>query len=524
MKKLLFILMITPAFALGQYDSTKIRQNINAYGYNYKNIKAGTLIAGVDTPKMARKDSGALAYKGGVEWVYTGDYWKQISGSGGADSATIMSYILANKDTFHIRDADTNFLKAVKISPHFWELQAYLKTINGQSLYGPGNLTISGGGGWSLTGNAASAGDFLGTTNGQPLLFKQNNRAAGYVGGSNNTHFGDVAGIQTAVDNGGFANASFGTGAQRFGSNNTNIGAFSGNDNPTATKNTFLGTSTGNYLKILDASANVGSENTFVGYGAGGSWDATFQHVNGFGKYGDGNTLVGSKVGSNYVGFDKNIGSHNTWIGHDIIYTYNNPSNTIALGQGVNVVRDNSMTIGINTYHLKALGIANYSGNHAGYVLKDTSGFGDFKLMPDLTGGGGGATPSLADVTAVGNWSPTPVSAQSFNIGGFTKILNLNDTDGDFSFHKNGDDFNVFEVNTSGSFFKFAPTAFASLRFLAPTEGTYEIQHFNKTSTAPVYGMYYCNCEYADNAAAVLGGLEEGTVYRTGDVLKIVHQ
>ena len=28
---------------------------------------------------------------------------------------------------------------------------------------------------------------------------------------------------------------------------------------------------------------------------------------------------------------------------------------------------------------------------------------------------------------------------------------------------------------------------------------------------------------YADNAAALLGGLEVGAIYRTGDVLKIVH-
>lgn len=29
--------------------------------------------------------------------------------------------------------------------------------------------------------------------------------------------------------------------------------------------------------------------------------------------------------------------------------------------------------------------------------------------------------------------------------------------------------------------------------------------------------------EFADNAAAIVGGLEEDTIYRTGDVLKIVH-
>lgn len=58
------------------------------------------------------------------------------------DSATIMSYILANKDTIQVRSSDTSFLKYVSIGPHKWELRVFLKTVNDSSLYGYGNLSI----------------------------------------------------------------------------------------------------------------------------------------------------------------------------------------------------------------------------------------------------------------------------------------------------------------------------------------------------------------------------------------------
>jgi hypothetical protein len=76
MKKLLFLLLLLPMFVSAQYDSTKQRQTITAYGYDWKNGKFGTLVIPADTVKMAVKDSNALAFVGGKLWRYTGHFWE----------------------------------------------------------------------------------------------------------------------------------------------------------------------------------------------------------------------------------------------------------------------------------------------------------------------------------------------------------------------------------------------------------------------------------------------------------------
>lgn len=76
MKKLLFLLMLVPMFVSAQYDSTKQRQTITSYGFDWKNGKFGTLVIPNDTIKMAVKDSNALAAIGGRLYRYTGYYWE----------------------------------------------------------------------------------------------------------------------------------------------------------------------------------------------------------------------------------------------------------------------------------------------------------------------------------------------------------------------------------------------------------------------------------------------------------------
>lgn len=78
---ILAALLILSFGASAQYDSTKPRQAQNGYGFDWKNGKFQTLITGIDTPKMAFKDSGAIAYKGGKIWIYTGRYWKEPTAS-----------------------------------------------------------------------------------------------------------------------------------------------------------------------------------------------------------------------------------------------------------------------------------------------------------------------------------------------------------------------------------------------------------------------------------------------------------
>lgn len=61
---------------------------------------------------------------------------------------------------------------------------------------------------WSLTGNSISSTNFLGTTNGYPLIFKVNNNSAGTIesnGSTANAFFGSLAGnVNTGINNAGF--------------------------------------------------------------------------------------------------------------------------------------------------------------------------------------------------------------------------------------------------------------------------------------------------------------------------------
>lgn len=68
--------------ATAQYDSTKVIQQINAAGYDYKNIivrDGGMTRIPRDTIRMALRDSGAIAYKGGRLFTWNGRYWNTSS-------------------------------------------------------------------------------------------------------------------------------------------------------------------------------------------------------------------------------------------------------------------------------------------------------------------------------------------------------------------------------------------------------------------------------------------------------------
>src|SRR4051812_937049 len=74
---------------LSPYDSTKTLQAIQAYGYSWNNMKAyKTLIIPNDTPRLALRDSGATAYKGGSQWNWSGTKWVQSSQTSSSVSST----------------------------------------------------------------------------------------------------------------------------------------------------------------------------------------------------------------------------------------------------------------------------------------------------------------------------------------------------------------------------------------------------------------------------------------------------
>ncbi|MBK7885461.1 MAG: hypothetical protein IPJ81_17975 [Chitinophagaceae bacterium] len=68
------------------YDSTKLRQTVNAYGFDWKNGKfRGSLIVptGTGLIKMANKDSGSIAYHNGIFYGNNGYEWNPL-GNGAA--------------------------------------------------------------------------------------------------------------------------------------------------------------------------------------------------------------------------------------------------------------------------------------------------------------------------------------------------------------------------------------------------------------------------------------------------------
>jgi hypothetical protein len=82
------LLLISMAFvasnSFAQYDSTKILQPVNGYGFEWKNGKfKGPLGLFNDTVKLAVKDSNFVAFKNGTLFRFTGYYWAAMGGGGG---------------------------------------------------------------------------------------------------------------------------------------------------------------------------------------------------------------------------------------------------------------------------------------------------------------------------------------------------------------------------------------------------------------------------------------------------------
>jgi hypothetical protein len=78
MRKLLLLLLSVSfvASVSAQYDSTKLRQTIGAYGFDWKNAKFITSsIQPTDTVHLAVADSGAIAIKNGNIWAWNGYRW-----------------------------------------------------------------------------------------------------------------------------------------------------------------------------------------------------------------------------------------------------------------------------------------------------------------------------------------------------------------------------------------------------------------------------------------------------------------
>jgi hypothetical protein len=208
-------------------------------------------------------------------------------------------------------------------------------------------------GDWTLQGNAANAGDFVGTTNSQSLAFKVNNINAGQIHPTNgNTYFGLYSGNANSSGSGtGTLNVGIGNAALLSNTNGRSNVAIGGNAlrlNTTGLFNVAIGndalrTNTGsqyniaigaNALKVSTGQGSIG-DNTAIGGNALASNTSGTANVaigpaalstntTGNGNFGIGQAALGLKTSGNdnlaignFAGQNNLNGSNNIFLGKE---------------------------------------------------------------------------------------------------------------------------------------------------------------------------------------------------------------
>lgn len=117
MKQLLLFLILIPSLCFAQYDSTKNRQTINAYGYEYKNIKVGSsLIIPNDTPHLAQKDSNAIGAINGRVYSWTGQKWNSFEVTLTSDPNKVDSVTYYNDSLWEWKADSKNLIGVISAS------------------------------------------------------------------------------------------------------------------------------------------------------------------------------------------------------------------------------------------------------------------------------------------------------------------------------------------------------------------------------------------------------------------------
>lgn len=197
-------------------------------------------------------------------------------------------------------------------------------------------------GDWTLQGNAAGAGDFIGTTNTQPLLFRFNNQHSGRIQWST-TFFGYNAGNLT---NTGYSLVAIGENSMRNltnGFENTAVGKGSLQATTSGNKNTAVGFNAlnGNLGGVQNVA--IGGEalegNTSGNFNMAVGSKALELNSTGAGNIGIGISTLNKSTGNFNVGigfnamFNKTSGNENVAIGTYALNDNISGSGNIAVGQ-----------------------------------------------------------------------------------------------------------------------------------------------------------------------------------------------
>lgn len=181
--------------------------------------------------------------------------------------------------------------------------------------------------GWGTGGNAISSGNFLGTTNAQPLVFKTNNVLSGRISAAQTTF-----GYQSGLSNSASQITAFGyraLNANTTGPGNVAVGGNSLILNLIGEYNVGVGE--------YALSASTGDYNTAVG-------GQSLQNAVGT----EGNTALGYVAGTNFAVGSELTGDFNTFLGYGAINATGFPAidKSTAIGYNAEVSASNQMVLG----------------------------------------------------------------------------------------------------------------------------------------------------------------------------------
>ena len=259
---------------------------------------------------------------------------------------------------------------------------------------------IYAGSNWGLSGNSIDTGNFIGTTNNNPLNFKVNNENAGYIDNTNegNTSFGYESLFSRG--NGGDYNTAFGSTAlhSNTGADNTATGYGAMYNNTTGAENTANG--------VASLSANTtGSNNTAIGVRA--------LVVNTTGSY---NTAAGS-----LTLYRNTTGVENTAAGYQALYgntigDQNTADGYLALDS--NTTGSGNIAIGAYALELNTTGGGNTATGYAALINNKTGESNTANGYAALDGNTTGI-----NNTAIGNGALLSNTTGSLNVAVGTRAL-----------------------------------------------------------------------------------------------------
>lgn len=385
--------------------------------------------------------------------------------------------------------------------------------------------------GWLLTGNGGTVDltNFVGTTDITPLNFKVNNQKAGRISATGATFYGYQAGnVNSSNYNTGVGYKALS--ANTIGQSNVAVGYESLLSNTTGSSNTAVGMQSSRITTIGQANTSVGNyslgvningnSNTAIGNAALSSYTSNYSTA--VGAYsslllttGLGNTSVGyGTLSTCTTGFSNtaigmgalatNTGSNNTAVGRSTLYLNTTGGDGVAIGtSSLQANTTGNQNTAVGSYSLATNIIGNYNSTVGyGSLQNNTSNNNSALGYQALT-----ATSTGTSNSAVGFQSGLGVTTGADNVF-------IGDSSG--SSITTGSDNTIIGANIDTG------SNLSRTLVIGTGDGTVRLSIGLNTNAANVLNIAYVPT-YADNAAALVGLLVAGDVYRTGDALKIVH-